>query len=179
MGDEGERWALAAVLGEIVALGIADRRGAVDEIVALLTRFEGSPVDKALAHADPACEAELDEEELIDELTELLHVSRHSDGFGFDLIGWLPPAPGRDPMALCLEVKSTRDGTFHLSRGEWERATWFQESGEGDRYAVLVVRRSTNGPPNRLDLLADPVQLEASGQLAKIDDGYEISYRTP
>ena len=71
------------------------RRVAIEEMVALLARFSGAPVEKAKAHAEPACEPQLDEEELIDELTEFLHVSRHSDGFGFDLLGWLPPDPER------------------------------------------------------------------------------------
>ena len=71
-------------------------------------------------------------------------------------------------MALCLEVKSTSDGTFHLSRGEWERAEWFRAQGKGDRYAVLVVHRASGGgPPKRLDLLPDPVRLVETGQLTK------------
>src|SRR5215212_2679517 len=36
---------------------------------------------------------DLGEEELIDELSGLLHVSQYSDAFGFDLIGWLPSSP--------------------------------------------------------------------------------------
>ena len=178
LGDDGERWALAAVLSELIGLSIADRVAAVDAIVTLLNRYEGAPVEKAGAHAAPACEPDLDEEELIDELTELLHVSRHSDGFGFDLLGWLRPAPDHDPIAMCLEVKSTRDGTFHLSQNEWARATWFHNAGQGERYAVLVVQRSAGSdPPKRLDLLPDPVNLVATGQLEKKDDGYKLAYR--
>src|SRR5262249_20786109 len=122
LGDEGERWALASVLSPLVALDPANRRVAIEELVALLARFSGAPVEKQKPHAEPACEPQLDEEELIDELTEFLHVSRHSDGFGFDLLGWLPPDSKSEPTALRLEVKSTSDGKFHLSRGEWERA---------------------------------------------------------
>jgi len=178
LGDEGERWALAAILSDFVPLPGPQRRTAIEAIVGLLDMFEGPPVEKARSHAEPACEPELDDEELIDELTELLHVSRHSDGFGFDLLAWLPPTPDADPMALCVEVKSTHDGTFHLSRNEWERAEWFHEQGEGQRYAVLVVHRSAGGePPKRLDLLPDPVHLVNTGQLAKKDDGYELGYR--
>lgn len=177
LGDEGERWALAAVLAELVPLEPADRRAAIDTVVELLNRFEGAPVEKAREHAEPACQPDLDEEELIDELTELLHVSRHSDGFGFDLIGWLRPSPEAHPIALCLEVKSARDGTFHLSSGEWRRALSFHDGGEGERYAILVVHRSSgSGPPKRLDLLVDPVELVNSGQLAKTDDGYKLAY---
>lgn len=105
-------------------------------------------------------------------------MSRLSDGFGFDLLGWLPLQPDAEPTAACLEVKSTRDGTFHLSRHEWRRATWFHERGEGERYVVLVVQRSSGSePPQGIDILADPVHLAATDQIAKIDDGYKLSYR--
>jgi hypothetical protein len=178
LGDEGERWALASVLSPIVALDAAERRVAIEDMVGLLARFTGAPVEKAKAHAEPSCEPQLDEEELIDELTEFLHVSRHSDGFGFDLLGWLPPNPAAEPTALCLEVKSTSDGKFHLSRGEWERAEWFKAHGDGEKYAILVVHRgSGSSPPKRLDLLPNPVHLVETGQLTRRDDSYELAYR--
>jgi hypothetical protein len=177
-GDEGERWALAAVLADLVGLSAEGRRKAIDAITALLDDFEGKPVEKARSHAEPACDPQLDEEELIDELTGLLHVSRLSDGFGFDLLGWLPLEPDAAPTAVCMEVKSTRDGTFHLSRNEWGRALWFHERGEGERYVVLVVHRSPgSAPPQRMDILADPVHLVETKQISKVDDGYELSYR--
>jgi hypothetical protein len=179
LGDEGERWALASVLGPILVLKPQQRRAAIDEMAALLGRFSGTPVEKAKAHAELACEPQLDEEELIDELIEFLHVSRHSDGFGFDLLGWLPLDPESEPTALCLEVKSTSNGTFHMSRNEWERAEWFNAQGEGEKYAVFVVHRgSSSGPPKRLDLLPNPVHLVKSGQLTRRDDSYELAYKT-
>jgi hypothetical protein len=179
LGDEGERWALASVLSPIVALKPAERRVAIEEMLALLdSNFHGDPVERAKAHAEPACEPQLDEEELIDELTEFLHVAGHSDGFGFDLLGWLPPDPKSAPAALCLEVKSTSDGKFHLSRGEWERAESFKTEGEGERYAILVVHRGRGSDsPKRLDLLPNPVHLVETGQLAKRDDSYELAYQ--
>jgi hypothetical protein len=178
LGDEGERWALASVLSPIVALDPPKRRVAIEEMVALLARFSGTPVEKAKARAEPACEPQLDEEELIDELTEFLHVSGHSDGFGFDMLGWLPPDSESEPTALCLEVKSTSDGKFHLSRGEWERAKWFKTHGEGEKYAILVVHRgSGSDPPKRLDLLPNPVHLVKTSQLRKRDDSYVLDYQ--
>src|SRR3712207_7487725 len=57
-----------------------------------LFRSEGDVVEKARAHAETARAADLDEEELVDELTGLLHVARYSDAFGFDMLGWLAPA---------------------------------------------------------------------------------------
>jgi hypothetical protein len=98
------------------------RDAAVDQVLDLLGRFDGPPVEAARSHAGLARSRDLEEEELIDELTGLLHVSRHSDAFGFDLIGWLPPSPGSEPQVMCLEIKSSGDEGFHLSSGEWTRA---------------------------------------------------------
>ena len=129
-------------------------------------------------HAEPACAADLDQDELIDELTGLLHVSEHSDAFGFDLLGWLPPVPDRAPMAMCLEVKSSAEATFHVTRSEWALAAQFHDEGIGVHYAVLVVRRNASGgAPSRLELLSDPVRLADAGVLSKTVDGYAVEYR--
>ena len=64
----------------------------------------------------PARMRDLDEEERIDELSRLLHVSRYSDAFGFDLIGWLPTLQGGKGQAICFEVKSSGGERFHLSQ---------------------------------------------------------------
>jgi hypothetical protein len=80
---------------------------------------------------------------------------------------------------MCLEVKSSSGGGFHLSSGEWRLATSLHDAGEGDRFAVLVVRRSKHGGvPAGMDLLVDPVGLVDSGQLRQDVDGYQIAYRT-
>ena len=176
VGAEGEGWALAAIIKPLLDLDI--RKRAIPEITQLLRTFEGEAVERALAHQDAAMAADLDEEDVIEELTGLLHVARYSDAFGFDLLGWLPPAEGRQPMAMCLEAKSSSDGTFHLSAAEWSRATGFREDGRGESYAVLVVRRH-NGPaplPESLDLLVDPVSQCEHGFLSRRDDGYIITY---
>ena len=144
----------------------------------LLSRFQGPSVDAALAHAEMARSRQLDDEELIDELTGLLHVSRHSDGFGFDLVGWLPDSPGAPPRAICLEVKSSGGEGFNLSSAEWATAQRFSDGSEGDRYAVLVVRRSKRGGlPAGMDLLLDPVALVGDGRLRQEVDGYRMAYR--
>jgi len=79
---------------------------------------------------------------------------------------------------MCLEVKSSSRETFQLSSGEWSCARRFHDADEGDRYAVLVVRRSTRGGiPVGMDLLVDPVALVASGRLRQEVDGYRIAYR--
>jgi hypothetical protein len=177
-GDEGERWAVAAALNPIIALGSAERRIAIDAIVALLIgSFEGPSVDEAVAHAALAGDADLDEEELVEELSALLHVSRYSDMFGFDVLAWLPPVEDAHPAALCLEVKSSADRMFQLSRSEWELAERLHSAGSGDQYAVLVVRRARGGgPPAGLDLLVDPAALVDSKQLTRIADTFLMAY---
>lgn len=119
-----------------------------------------------------ACVPGLDGEDLIEALSGLLHVSRHSDYFGFDMIGWLSPAPGGESRALCLEVKSSADEGFHLSQGEWGEAKRLREE-----YAVLVVRRAKGGgAPAGMDLLPNPVKLAEAGLLQKEPDGFRIAY---
>lgn len=178
LGDEGEQWALAAVVSTLLASSPEDRDRAIDDIVALLSAFHGPPVDAALAHAELARSRQLDDEELIDELTGLLHVSHHSDGFGFDLVGWLPDTPGTPPRAMCLEVKSSGGEGFNLSSAEWALARRFNDENEGSSYAVLVVRRSKRGGvPAGMDLLLDPVALVESGRLRQEVDGYRMAYR--
>src|SRR5690606_24132703 len=178
LGDEGEQWALAAALEPLLALDVTARSAAIDDLVELLGEFEGSPVDRALAHAVTARAADLDPEELADELAGLLHVAQHSDAFGFDLLGWFPPdADGRHPVgAVCLEVKSSGGDTFHLSSGERRTAERFRGTS---RYAVLVVKRATSGgPPVAMDLLTDPVTLVEHHQLHRDVDGYVLRYST-
>lgn len=178
-GDDAERWALAALVGRLSALPSDERKDAVESILELLDALslKGPAVDAARAHAVPACDASLDEDELVEELSQLLHVSSYSDHFGFDMLGWLEPYEGSAPQAMCVEVKGTRDGGFHLSRGEWLLAEEMNADDSGDAYGVLVVRRARGGgPPSALDLLADPVSLVAGGQLSKVDDGYVMTY---
>lgn len=179
LGDEGERWALAAIIEALMGLDDDARNAAIDEMKALLTeRFTGSPVDKAVVHAESARLRNLDDEERIEELSGFLHVSRYSDAFGFDLIGWLPSGGAREGHAVCLEVKSSGSESFHLSRKEWSIAEKLHFDGVGDWYAVLVVRRArAGGVPAAMDLLSDPVALVNAGHLLREADGYQIAYR--
>lgn len=175
LGDEGEKWALAAVIDCIVKCDKQERLSAIDQILTLLSNFEGPPVESAKSHAGMLRSADLDDDEFIEELTGLLHVSRHSDAFGFDMVGWLPKSntEGAKPEAICLEVKSSSGENFHLSKGEWKTAETLKNS-----YAVLVVcRNPKGGPPQKMELLLDPVSLHARGMLKLEVDGYEALYR--
>ncbi len=176
LGDEGEKWALASVLEPVLLLEPAARAEAVRSLAEFLSRFEGFSVDVVLAHADAAASSDLEGDELLEEMAGLFHVSRESDAFGFDMLGWLSVGD-QAPRASALEVKSSGDGSFHLSRNEWALARQFHDDGIGDQYAVLVVRRGTGSrPPKRLDLLQDPVDLVESRLLSKDDDGYLLRY---
>ena len=179
LGDEGEKWALAAVVSGILGVGRDERVRAIGEIIALLETFVGKVVDEARSHGAAAVAAADDDEALVEELSGLLHLSRHSDGFGCDMIGWLAPAPDSPPKAICLEVKSGDGEGFHISSSEWLLAKLFHKRGDGDRYAILVVRRDASGRvPKGMDLLVDPVRLvDVTRELASEADGYVISYR--
>ena len=178
LGDGGEQWALASVLNQLAQLD-ADALGqALDDIEELLASFSGTPIDTVRGHLERARSRSLDDEERIEELSQLLHVAHHSDGFGFDLLGWLPTTPGSTPQALCLEVKSSSGEGFQLSRGEWNSAKRFKDRDQGHRYGILVVRRSKGGgPPAAMDLLLDPIGLHESGQLQREADSYKLTYR--
>ena len=180
IGDEAEQWALAAVLDPLLRADAPQREEAITAVETLLKkRFKGEPVGRALGFAAQARARDIDEEDLIDALTGLLHVSRYSDAFGFDLLGWLPPADGAAPHALCIEVKGSLEGKFILSSGEWSRAKQFHREGNGTSYAVLVVRRGgAAGVPSHLDLLADPYALLRGRRLKANVEGYRIEYRS-
>lgn len=172
LGDRAERWALAAMIGELKDLD-ADLRGqAIDALLEVFEPFEGEPAAAARAHAEAARARDLEDDELIEELAGFLHVAGHSDAFGFDMLGWIAH-PGPDEYeAMLVEVKSSADGTFHLSPNEWRSAADFASN-----YCVLVVRRAaTSAVPERLDLLVDPVRLVAEEQLSKTPDGFLLGY---
>ena len=178
LGDEGEQWALSAVIGALMRLDDGQREAAIDEIETLLKqRFTGL-VEDALAHVHDARRRDLDDEERIEALSGLLHVSQYSDTFGFDMVGWLPSSANGEPRAQYLEVKSSSGEGFHLSQGQWSLAEQLNKERKGYQYAVLVVRRGRSGRvPAAMDLLSDPVQLDNDGHLRMDVDGYRVAYR--
>jgi hypothetical protein len=174
LGDRAERWGLAAMIGELKDLNADSRGEAIDALLEVFEPFQGEPAEAARAHAEAARARDLEDDELIEELAGFLHVAGHSDAFGFDMLGW-SAYPGSDEHeAMLVEVKSSIDGTFHLSPNEWRCAEDFPSD-----YCVLVVRRAaTSAVPQRLDLLVDPVRLVAEKQLSKASDGYLLGYVT-
>lgn len=172
LGDQAERWALAAMIAQLRDLDVDSRGRAIDALLEVLEPFEGDPAEAARSHAEAARAPDLDDDELIDELAGFLHVAGHSDAFGYDMLGWIAH-PGHDEHeAMLVEVKSSAAGAFHLSPNEWRCAEEFDSE-----YCVLVVRRAATGTvPQRLDLLVDPVRLVAEGRLSKTADGYLLGY---
>jgi hypothetical protein len=172
LGDRAERWALAAVIGELKDLDADSRGEDIDALLEVFEPFEGEPAEAVRAHAEAARARDLEDDELIEELAGFLHVAGHSDAFGFDMLGWIAHPGSDENEAMLVEVKSSFDGTFHLSPNEWRCAEDFASD-----YCVLVVRRAATGVvPQRLDLLSDPVRLVAEGQLSRTPDGYLLGY---
>ena len=172
IGDEGEAWALAAVTGPLLALEPADREHALAELsTALGAAYEGDCIEELQATAVRAASPSVDDDERIEALSEFLHLSRTSDMFGCDLLGWLPTGPDEDPRPLFLEVKSSRGRQVLISTHEWAEAARLE-----DRYAVLVVTRDHAGEPLGMDLLVDPVALAAEHRLTLTPDGYQLAY---
>lgn len=172
LGDRAERWALAAMIREIVHLDAGQRAAAIDRLLEVFERFEGEAAEAVRAHAEAARDPGLEDDELIEELAGFLHVAGHSDAFGFDMLGLIIPEGSEALEPMLVEVKSSDGGSFHLSQGEWKCA----EDYPAD-YCVLVVRRVTTSPiPKRLDLLADPVRLVEDGHLSRTSDGYLLGY---
>lgn len=178
LGDEAESWALACVVRPLLALPPTERSEALEQIAELLRRdAQGAAVDAALAHLPAALSPDADEEDLVADLAGLLHVSRHGDGFGYDLLGWLSTQDGAAPHPVALEVKSSGQEVFLLSSNEWRTAQRFSAAGEGASYAILVVRRGASGhEPARLDLLPDPVRLKEQDLLQLDEDTYQVRY---
>lgn len=182
VGDEAEAWAMTAMTKTLLDLDAPIRDRAIRSIVAMLSSygFEGTATERVREYADAAREQGLDDEELIDRLTAFLHVAAFSDGFGFDLLGWIDdesaPEGGR-PMAL--EVKSS-SGSFYFSSGEWKCAERMRATDATDAaYAVLAVRRgSGTDAPVAMDLLIDPVHLVETEQIARDVDTYRMRYKT-
>lgn len=172
---------MTAITRTLIALEATDRERAIVEIIAMLDRygFTGPAIERVREHAEAAREPGLDDEDLIDRITEFLWVAAFSDGFGFDVLGWIPDSEnhaGGYPMAL--EVKSS-SGSFYFSSGEWAVAERMRATDDSRAtYAVLAVHalRPGSDAPERMDLLIDPVYLCESEQIVREDDTYRMRY---
>jgi hypothetical protein len=178
LGSDAEAWALAAVVDRLVRLTGDERTSAVVAMAdALSAAFEDDP--RVLVHLERAQRAlnAVDDDTLIEALGEFLHVSPTSDGFGFDVLGFLEPRPGNPPQPLFLEVKSSADRTFIVSRHEWDTAC---STELRPVYAFLVVLRGgEGGRPKSMELLPDPCGLDglAPPAISRTENDWRVSYR--
>ncbi len=179
IGRVGEAWARAAVLDTL--LGLSPERQA-DVVRAMQNvaknRLYGEPVDQVLSHAS-AYFAAVEDDERIDALIRFVHVSEVSDGFGFDLIGFVESDEEPDDLeagVLFLEVKSSSGRSFEVSAPEWATAELPELS---DRYAFLVVLRDDKGQPSALELLTNPASLLKNRKLSKKANSWKVSYDPP
>lgn len=175
IGDEGESWALAAVMAPLLAMDLVERRTTIDQLTEALTgAYRGDCIDELAGRGAQACSPAVDDDERTEALADFLHLARTSDMFGSDLLGWLPALPGEEPRPLFLEVKSTKGRSALISTHEWDEAARL-----GDAYAVLLVIRDKTGEPDAIELLPNPVALLDAGLLTLTPDGYELAYAKP
>lgn len=183
IGDEAESWAVTAMTKTLLDLDYPARCQAIEALESMLDTFgfTGTATERVHGFARAATEADLDQETVIDRLTEFLHVSAFADGFGFDVLGWLiDPSEPEGGYPIALEVKAAA-GSFFFSSGEWACAERMRAT-ETSRaaYAVLTVRRDPGtASPAAMDLLIDPVQLCEDGKIDRDVDTYRMRYTVP
>jgi hypothetical protein len=177
LGARAEEWALSAVIDPLLALKFSERQSIIHQLVdALRMAYKGKVVERLIGRAQTAMAEDISEEDCLEALIGFLHLSRESDEFGCDLLGWLASSPNASPRPLFLEVKSDHDRRFPVSRAEWERAKVLK-----DAYAFFVVERSQDDQdgqtvPQRMVILPNPVQLHADQRLGLDPDTWRVSY---
>ena len=169
-GDEGEGWVLALMLKQLLELPPAGRFQPISDARDLVRRVGTGEGPDTIAKRGTALLNRIGDVDLQAELPAFLHVSKLSDEFGFDLLGWLPAEDGT-LRACCLEVKSSTATSFHFSLNE--RAT---SQRLGEEYAVVVVQRGPSEAPDRIDVLPDPAALVSEGRILLGEDGFVASY---
>ena len=140
--------------------------------VKLREHFESDVVDSLSARAKESLDA-VEDDEAVDSLIRFVHVSKASDDFGFDLIGYLPGTIGQPPEVLFLEVKSSTGRSFIVSTHEWEVS---EREDLRESYAFLVVQRGPDGQPKAMEILRDPPGLLAEGRVTRNVKDWGVEY---
>ena len=109
----------------------------------------------------------------IDELIDFVHVSKQSDDFGFDLLGFLAGTIGGNPEVLFLEVKSSAGRSFQASTHEWDVA---ERPSTRALYAFLVMPRGEGGRPTAMEILRDPATLLDQGRITRSVNDWRVDY---
>ncbi len=173
MGEQGEDVAFAWAATPLVALYAEDRTRFREVVGRLRERLDTWTLDESLrGQFDGAVaalgQADLDEDELLENLADLIQISGDfgSDAFGFDLLAWLPD----EDRTLFVEVKTGRrlKDQFHLSRRQHAVAT-----GARAGFGILRVVLPTGKRSPELALFVDPVGLAAEGRALWLEpDGW-------
>jgi Domain of unknown function (DUF3883) len=173
LGVQGERAALAVVLEAILTGAVADQNAIIGALIDVLLEVaeEGEIVASLVSHGQSAMAA-TDDDNRLESLARFLWVAQKSDDFGFDLIGFLAPYTGAEPCPLLLEVKNSADRSFLVSTGEWRRA-----EEQRERYAFLVVVRSTGNAPEVMELVPNPADRVELKELSRREETWRVSYR--
>jgi hypothetical protein len=171
LGRDGEVVALAWVQGQLRKRALADPGGFAGVVARMRALLADLALDEELAiqldaGADELVKPALDEEEFLDATSEFAHLSKASDGFGFDLV---TVDDNGEPIALEVKTSRTPTESFHMSR--WQRRVARELR---NRYAILRVIIPVGGSPS-LELLRDPVALEATGVLIVDPETFEMS----
>lgn len=175
LGSDAEQWVMAALLNKFELL----RKHSFDEFQSVLgllghaleVFYKGESVIKLIACKDRAILVDIDEDDRMEALSNFIHLSKESDSFGCDVLGWIPSFEGEAAMPLFLEVKSDSDRSFNVSENEWNQAERLGES-----YAFMVVLRSKDSVPQGFELLPNPQLLLTDDKISIEPDGRIVSY---
>lgn len=185
VGRAAEAIVVASVIDQVLGLDTIGRSTAIRVMAdALRKAFKGKVVAEVEAAATAAADPDLDEDGLIVALESFVHVSKRSDQFGFDVIGFLAPYESNPaPEALFLEVKSVRpssDGTrsFPVSATEWKVAG---RPKVAHRYCFCLVVRADGTTNTSIELLPNPTSLERPRELQLHTETWQVSFapKTP
>lgn len=175
LGRTGESWAVAAVVRYLLELEPDIRRAAVHSMAdALAAVFRNPKVDALVTKAAEAVAPDADEDDALAALESFVHVSRVSDQFGFDVLGFLPLYTDAEPEVAFFEVKSSKDRTFKVTATEWSRAN---DPRTRDRYAFMVILRGKGGTPEQMEIVPDPATRHERHELELREETWEVSYR--
>ena len=177
MGSDAEYWVLAALLNQFEQLwkiSFDEFRLALEKLADVLAcHYHGDSIQKLLSFKDRALLVEAEDDDRMEALSDFIHLSKESDSFGCDILGWLSPFEGSSPQPMFLEVKSDADRKFNVSENEWMQAERLAEN-----YAFMVVLRGAKNTPAGFELLPNPHQLANAGveKLTVVPDGRIVSY---
>jgi hypothetical protein len=114
IGDDAESWAVTAMTKTLLDLDYPARCQAIEALESMLDTFgfTGTATERVHGFARAATEADLDQETIIDRLTEFLHVSAYAVLAVRRDPGTASPAAMDlliDPVQLCEDGKIDRD----------------------------------------------------------------------